>query len=177
MSDQGYSPFPDGIEPPDPAAELAAQEALVAGVSSAATQTATLTPIGRTYAFDLETRRFTPEGRQPLTLRGSDALRLNIEKALRTERGAADVHTDQYGLEGADDLIEGQAFEASEFAEYEQRVQDALLALPYVLALDNFDVDYTPGDDAVYVSMRVVAVGTGGSSVVLDFDQLAIPIT
>lgn len=174
---EAFAPFPVGIEPPDPEAELAAQEELEATTASARAPVTTLAPIGRTYAMDLQAGRFTPDGLQPLTLRGADALRLNVEKILRTERGAAAVHTDEYGTEGVEDLIEGQAFESSEFAEYETRATEALLARPYILSVDNFDVAYAPGDDAVFVTMRVVGTGAGGNTIAIDLDQVPIPIS
>lgn len=169
-----FEPVAPGLEPPEGDVELALQEEALDTEGVVAPDDA-LVPLGRTPAYDFERRCFLPAGRSPLYLYGLDALRQNIEKALRTERGMADVHSDDYGFEGLHDLIDGNPFDASAFAEVEQRTRDALLALPRVLDVVDFNAEYAEGDDAVFVTFRVVPEGDDLDPI--RFERVPLPVT
>lgn len=168
-----FEPVPAGTEPPEGDVELALQEDALA--SAAVTPTADPPPVvGRTYAIDFEARRLLPVGEVPRIISGDAARRQAIEKCLRTERGSAAVHSDEYGLEGAEDLAHGQAFDSSEFAELEERVRDALTAMPWVLDVTDFEAEQDPLDGSrALVDFRVVPDGDADQ---LQFSDFPLPI-
>lgn len=172
FDDEGFSPIPPAAEPPEGALELALQEE--AADSDAITPDPALpTVLGRSVAFDMSTGRFLPEGRQPAMLYGRDALRQRVEKCLRDERGLAAVHDDSYGLEGAYDQPSGEPFDGAEFADLEERYTDALVALPGVLAVEDFDAEGGLTADTAIVSFRVIPEDDTLDP--LDFER--VPVT
>lgn len=172
-ADDGFDALPAYAEPPEGADELALQEELV-GTEGVAPPASPPPVVGRSYALDLRTGRFQPEGRAPRSINGTEARRQAVEKALRTPRGSAAVQGDDYGRENADRDIEGQPFDAAAFAEIEETIRDALLVLPWVLAVQDFDVVEEPeqASTGALVTFRVVPEGDDEP---LDFDRFPIP--
>lgn len=172
-SDDGFDPLPAFAEPPEGDDELALQEEL-AGTESVAAPASPPPVVGRTYSLDLIVGRLLPEGRAPASINADDARRQAIEKALRTSRGSAAVQGEDYGREGADRDVEGQPFDAAAFAELEENVRDALLVLPWVLAVQNFDVVEEVEDTSTgaLVTFRVVPEGDAEP---IDFDRFPLP--
>lgn len=172
FEDEGYAPVAPASEPPEGAAELALQEEAV-GTEALAPAAPPPPVVGRTWALDLATGRLQAEGVQPLAIYGADARRQAVEKCLRTDRGAAPVQGDDYGMEGAERQAGGQPFDGSAFAELGERVRDALLGLPWVLAVEEFDADGSQDSTVAYVSFRVLPEGDLEP---LDFDDYPLPI-
>lgn len=165
--DEGFEPVPATSEPPEGDRELALQEEAVgtAGVAPAAPPPPV---VGRSWRIDFENGRIGPP------IRGEAARRQAIEKALRTERGAADVHDDEYGMEGAaDEGVDGSPFDAAKFAELEERVRDALLALPWVLDVIDFEAEGSLVSTRADVTFRVIPDGDLDP---IDFDRYPLPI-
>lgn len=173
-NDDGFDPLPAVAEPPEGADELALQEQL-AGTESVAAPASPPPVVGRTWALDLNLGRLLPAGRVPTAINGDPARRQAIAKALMTSRGSAAVQGDDYGREDADRDTEGQQFDAASFAELEDKTRDALLVLPWVLAVQNFNVVEAPEDDtstAAVVTFRVIPEGDAEP---LDFDRFPLP--
>lgn len=172
-TDDGFDPLPAYAEPPEGDDELALQEEL-AGTESVSPASSSPPVVGRTYQLDLKTGRFQPEGYAPRTINGDEARRQAIEKALRTTRGSAAVHGDDYGRDNAERDAEGQPFDAAAFAELEETTRDALLGLPWVLAVQNFDVveELEDTSTGALVKFRVVPEGDAEP---IEFDRFPIP--
>ena len=157
----GFDLLPVEAEPPEGDLALALQEDAVAdeGIEPVADAPPV---VGRTWRLDLAAGRLAPEGRLPDVISGDAAMRQAVEKALRTSRGSAAVQGDDYGREEADQDAEGQPFDASEFADLEERVRDCLLVLPWVLDVEDFTADeqlVAGTSAAAIVSFRVVPEG------------------
>jgi hypothetical protein len=174
-TDDGFEPLPAYAEPPEGDDELALQEEL-AGTEGVAAPASPPPVVGRTYALDLVNCRLLPEGHAPMSINDDAARRQAVEKALRTSRGSAAVQGENYGREGADRDAEGQPFDAAAFAELEETTRDALLVLPWVLAVQNFDVVEIPEDTSTgaLVTFRVVPEGDAEP---IDFDRFPLPTT
>lgn len=171
--DDGFDPLPAYAEPPEGDDELALQEQLAG--SDAVAATAPPPPVvGRTYRLDLTAGRFVPAGHVPTSINGPAAMRQAVVKALATARGSAAVQGDDYGREDADRDAEGQPFDSAAFAELETTVRDCLLVLPWVLAVEDFDVVEEPeqASTAAVVNFRVVPEGDEES---IRFDHLPLP--
>lgn len=165
--DEGFDPVPALSEPPEGDRELALQEAAV-GTASISPESPPPPTMGRTWAIDFEA------GRLLGPIRGDTARRQAVEKALRTERGAAAIHDDDYGMEGAaDGGVDGSPFDAAKFAELEARVRDALLALSWVLDVIDFDAVGSLTSAYADVSFRVIPEGEVDP---INFDRYPLPI-
>ena len=134
-------------------------EAALADVTSLLTPQADLTlapaptyPLGRSWAFDWDRRRFV-SGRGPLQTHGRATLRHWIAKCLQTERGAFAIHPPDYGVDGLEDLIGEPLVES---LEVEDRVREALLFHPAITDVTDF-VMWTDEDlEALFVSFTVI---------------------
>jgi hypothetical protein len=173
LTDDGFDPMPAAAEPPEGDVELALQEE-VAATDVVAPPASPPPVVGRSYHLDLATGRLQPEGHVPAAINGAAAMRQAIEKALRTPRGSAAVQGDDYGREEADRDAEGQPFDAAAFADLEDRTRDALLVLPWVLAVQDFDVveDLEATATGAIVTFRVVPEGDDEP---LLFDRFPLP--
>lgn len=172
FADEGFAPAPPGTEPPEGDVELALQEEAL--LTEAATPATSPPPVvGRTWRLDLAAGRLQPEGGLPLPIYGTDAMRQAVEKALRTERASAPVHGDDYGLEAADEQVEGQPFDAAAFADLEERVRDCLLALPWVLDVTNYRAEGSQALDVAVVSFRVIPEGDADP---IDLNRFPLPL-
>lgn len=173
--DEGYSLTPSDLEAPDADFELV-QQAATETTAPQALPAAEPPRVGRSYAYDFIGQRFIPGngGSQPLAVRGESTIRLNVEKALRSARGSAIVHPVDYGLEDADDLIDGAAFEAHDWASLEERITDALTALPWVVDVTDFIAAADPAQPGtVDVAFTVVYETPDGQSSI-DVDGITL---
>jgi hypothetical protein len=166
---------PGATEPPEGDVELALQEDLLATESPAPAAPAPPV-VGRTYKLDLVAGRLLPAGRAPASIYGAEAMRQAVEKVMRTPRGAAAAQGDDYGRETPDRDIEGQAFDDVAFAEAEESIRDAILALPWVLAVEDFDaVETTEDDDSGASALVTFRVVPEGDAEPIDFDRYPLP--
>jgi hypothetical protein len=172
FEDEGFPPDPPGSEPPEGDVELALQEEALGSDALAPDEPAP--PVaGRSWKLNLDAGRLVPEGGPPAAIYGADAMRQAIEKTLRTDRGSAPVQGEDYGLEDAEREAEGQPFDGAAFAELEERVRDALLVLPWVLDVQEFDAEGGPSTTTALVTFRVVPEGDAEP---IDFDRYPLPI-
>lgn len=115
-----------------------------------------LDPVGRSWAFDFQRRRFLigPGGHGPVATYGDATLKVWIEKCLNTDRGAHAIYSDDYGV---DDLNDGFGGPTSQFptGDYEQRIRDALTFHPRIVDVSGFVWDLDPADDAISVGFQV----------------------
>jgi hypothetical protein len=171
----GYSLIPDVTDPALPADQLSLLDQL-ADPASPVTQAQEPPPLGRTYVFDFVNQTLVPTiAGGPLMAYGLDALKQWIGKTLITDRAAAPVHmANDYGLDGANEFIDGTPFDAARAAELEALISDALTQHPRISAITDFEVDYDDGlesgntpDDAMFVSFVVVPEGN-------DLDPLQV---
>jgi len=117
--------------------------------------------LGRSWQFDFNARRFVRgRARSPLPITGVAQLRQWIEKTLYTERGALPIHSDDYGLEGADALI-GQPFTSGASALLRIRVEEAMLFHPKIIGVENFDAQVSHDDDETIMVSFTVQLDNG----------------
>jgi hypothetical protein len=129
-------------------------------------------PIGRSWSFDWQLRRFDRgASRGPLTTRGQESLKEWIAKCLQTARGAHPVHPEGYGLDGGLEGIVGAPV-GTVIADFEQKVEDALLFHPRISAVEDFAYEWDADDDFLAVTLTVVL--DGDTPVAVDNLQLAL---
>lgn len=131
-------------------------------------------PLGRSYAYDFIQHAFLGDEQGITATRGLDTLALWIEKTLHTPRGGAAAVDPDFGLEGLEDVLDGGSFDAGQMAALEDRITDALMIHPRISAVEDFDAEYEPGDDAVFVSFTVTPEGEDVEDLVLE--QIPVPI-
>lgn len=93
---------------------------------------------GKAFLYDFKKGDFVYKNGAPVLVEGREALKVWIEKCLRTVRFKAIVHKDlEYGPQ-IEDLI-GSVFD-SDFvnAEIERECTEALLRNPYIVSVDSF---------------------------------------
>lgn len=171
----GFELLPPGTEAPEGDLALARQALDPEGSALTLGGDAPV-PVGRSYAYDFAQRTFQPADTVPLGIAGEATQRQLIEKVARTHRGVFAVCGPDFGIDLDDDVANGEAFDAAAFGEYEAACREGWMALPWVREVAEFDVQHDPGDDAAYVSVRIVAEGTEGTDAVLTFEDIAIPI-
>jgi hypothetical protein len=141
--------------------ELALVEQLVNPTITAAVDTDIVAiatdpvPFGRSWRFDFEARRFDVggSGHVPLVTTGIDTLAGWIEKCLMTPRGSCPIHSDEYGLEGLEELI---GSDPSDSVALEAAVRDALTFHPRIIEVQDFEASWDEGDEVVEVSFTVI---------------------
>ena len=114
-------------------------------------------PLGRSWWFDWQARRFLTGGRSPLQVRGMQTLGVWVEKCLRTARGAHAIHPAGYGLPTGSEIIGGPAGVVP--ADLEERIRDALTFHPRITDIRGFTYDYTTSEDFLAVSFTAVIDG------------------
>lgn len=118
---------------------------------------ADLPPVGRGWAFDFEEGRFIMDGRSPATVRGESAIRVWIEKCLRTHQGSSVSQPPEFGLgQAVADFIGG---EPDDVTALESDIEEALTYHPAIAAVENIEIEdgLTPqGDMAVGISFDVI---------------------
>jgi hypothetical protein len=102
--------------------------------------------------------------------RGLETLRQWIEKALRTERGAHPIHSDDYGMVRPFDMI-GMPLAAISSESLQQRIEDALIVHPLIAGVQDFLMDYDPMDTVLNTSFSVVLT----DQQVLTVNDLRLP--
>lgn len=174
FSDEEFPVLPPESEPPDADEALSLQDALADSDDLDVDQDPPV-PLGRTPAIDFVQRTFVPNtAGGPLMLYGDESLRQWIEKCLRTRRGDSPAVHPDFGLDALIfDLVDGGIFDESAAAEYQAIVERALPVHPAIASVDEFDVDYSDGDDAATARIVVAKVAEGEDPLELD---LSIPI-
>ena len=117
---------------------------------------------GKSYFFDFEKGDFIVQDGKLVECDGVDALKVWIEKILRTEKGRYRIYDNTgYGCQ-IEDLIIGNTY-AFEFTESElkREIEEALLRNPAILAVSNFQLTRTP--NSITVQMEVKNNDTAGN--------------
>lgn len=99
-------PSEDPVLSPEENLRLAATEAVVDTLEIAPLpDEETGSTIGRGWAFDFSTGQFKRHGDSPAVLKDEDQIKAWIEKTMYTARFAHPIYSDDYGVEGLNDLI------------------------------------------------------------------------
>lgn len=115
-------------------------------------------PPGRSWSFDFPRKRFvTRRGGGVAKIRGLETLRQWCEKALRTDRGAHPIHSDDYGMVRPFDMI-GARIGSGGKDQLRQRVEQCVTFHPRIVGIQDFEVTYDPNDSILSVSFSVVLV-------------------
>lgn len=96
----------------------------------------------KTFAFDFKTGDFVMKNGNPVVLTGIDALKLWIEKVMRTQSGRYSIYNgEQYGT-NIEDLVIGKSYKF-DFAESELRreIEEALLQHEDIKRVENFTAE------------------------------------
>ena len=125
------------------------------------TQTSSRT---KSYMFDFENGDFVVRDGKLIECDGIDAIKVWIEKILRTEKGRYQIYSGtEYGCH-LEDLIIGNSYTA-EFieAELKREIEDALKQNPRITSVTNFNI--TRNTNAITVTLEVVLNDEGRNTV------------
>ena len=109
----------------------------------------------KSYMFDFENGDFVVRDGKLIKCDGIDAIKVWIEKILRTEKGRYPIYDNtEYGCH-LEDLIIGNSYTA-EFieAELKREIEDALKQNPQITSVTNFNI--TRNTNAITVTLEVV---------------------
>ena len=118
----------------------------------------------KSYIFDFTTGDFIVRDGKIIECDGIDAIKVWIEKILRTEKGRYPIYDNtEYGCH-LEDLIIGNSYTA-EFieAELKREIEDALKQNPRITSVTNFNI--TRNKNAITVTLEVVLNGKGRNTV------------
>jgi hypothetical protein len=162
LENEGFAVLAPESEPPDADESLSIEDALANPDALSVTQDPPA-PLGRAPAIDFVQRQFVPNtAGAPLMIYGTDTLAQWVGKALRTRRGENPACDPDFGLDALfEDMLDGGPFDAAAAAEYEGIVERALTVHPAVESIEEWSVDYAPGDDAALASLRVIPTAEG----------------
>ena len=120
----------------------------------------------KSYLFDFTTGDFIVRDGKLTECDGIDAIKVWIEKILRTEKGRYTIYTDtEYGCH-LEDLIIGNSYTA-EFveAELKREIEDALKQNPQITSVTNFNI--IRNKNAITVTLAVVLNDEGRNTVTI----------
>ena len=118
----------------------------------------------KSYMFDFENGDFVVRDGKLIECDSIDAIKVWIEKILRTEKGRYSIYSDtEYGCH-LEDLIIGNSYTA-EFieAELKREIEDALKQNPRITSVTNFNI--TRNTNAITVTLEVVLNDEGRNTV------------
>lgn len=118
-----------------------------------------LPPLGRSWAYDLESHRFaTGEGKGPLETHGLATLKGWIAKALTTELGASPIYPDGYGIDGLAEMF-GAPLVAVANGQWESEIRRCLMYHPRITDITDFQVRVDQETESVWFSFVVEVDG------------------
>lgn len=97
---------------------------------------------GMTWDFDFVAGRFRQQGIAPARAHGVASLAIWCEMAIRTARFAHSAFSDEFGMEQPENII-GHVDIGDLVGDYEQRIREALLVHDRIVAVTDFDADYS----------------------------------
>ena len=118
----------------------------------------------KSYFFDFDSGDFVVRDGKLVECDGIDAIKVWIEKILRTEKGRYSIYSDtEYGCH-LEDLIIGNSYTA-EFieAELKREIEDALKQNSRITSVTNFKI--TRNKNAITVTLEVVLNDEGRNTV------------
>ena len=95
----------------------------------------------KTFDFDFRTGEFKMKNKNPVELEGVDALKLWIEKCIRTQLDRYSIYKGKHYGANIEDLVIGKSY-GSGFVESELRreIEEALLRHEDILSLSSFSI-------------------------------------
>lgn len=123
---------------------------------------------GKSFLFDFVSGDFALRNGSLVECDGLDAIKVWIEKILRTEKGRFKVYdATEYGCR-LEDLLIGNNYSAAFIeAELKREIEDALLQNPNISAVSNFSLEKTAS--GIIVSMEVETNDAGTNTVTVTF--------
>ena len=118
----------------------------------------------KSYMFDFENGDFVVRDGKLIECDGISAIKVWIEKILRTEKGRYPIYDNtEYGCH-LEDLIIGNSYTA-EFieAELKREIEDALKQNPQITSVTNFNI--TRNTNAITVTLEVVLNDEGRNTI------------
>lgn len=118
----------------------------------------------KSYLFDFTTGDFVVRDGKLIECDGIDAIKVWIEKILRTEKGRHPIYDNtEYGCH-LEDLIIGNSY-TTEFieAELKREIEDALKQNPQITSVTNFKI--SRNKNAITVTLEVVLNDEGRNTV------------
>ena len=121
---------------------------------------------GKSFLFDFTADDFIIRDGKLIECEGIDAIKVWIEKIIRTEKGRFRIYNDtDYGCR-TEDLIVGSNYPIAFIeAELKREVEDALLQNPNILSVSNFNIERTAS--GITVSMEVETSDSGRNTVAI----------
>ena len=121
---------------------------------------------GKSFLFDFTAGDFIIRDGKLVECKGIDAIKVWIEKILRTEKGRFRIYNDtDYGCR-TEDLIVGSNYPIAFIeAELKREVEDALLQNPNILSVSNFNIERSAS--GITVSMEVETSDSGRNTVAI----------
>lgn len=118
----------------------------------------------RSYLFDFDTGDFVVRDGKLIECDGIEAVKVWIEKILRTEKGRFKIYDDtEYGAK-LEDLIIGNSYSVAFIeSELKREIEDALLQNPQIRSVTNMKI--TRDINSLTVEMEVTVVDTGGNPI------------
>ena len=118
----------------------------------------------RAYLFDFETGDFIVRDGKLVECDGIEAIKVWIEKILRTEKGRFKIYDEtEYGAR-LEDLIIGNSYSVAFIeSELKREIEDALLQNPQISSVTNIQI--TRDINALTVEMEVKLGDKGGNSI------------
>lgn len=110
---------------------------------------------GRELAFDFAVGEFIREGGKIKVLEGVEALKMWVEKAIRTPRYRIPIYTNSYGCE-IEDLLSLDIPSAVFKSEVIRVITEALMVNPCIKMVDNFVLER--GSDRLRITLRITSI-------------------
>ena len=112
---------------------------------------------GKSFLFDYKTGEFVMKNGKPVEVEGIEALKVWIEKTLRTVKNKYDIYENiNYGVEDMQKLMSSSYPYALKKSEIERYIKEALLINPEIKAVDNFE--FTREKRKIIVNFRVTSI-------------------
>lgn len=119
---------------------------------------------GKSFLFDFTAGDFVVRNGKLVECNGMEAIKVWIEKILRTEKERFKIYDDNdYGCRLEDLLIGSNYMAAFIEAELKREIEDALLQNPNISAVANFSLERTAS--GIIVSMEVETYDAGTNTV------------
>ena len=118
----------------------------------------------KSYLFDFDTGDFVVRDGKLIECDDIEAVKVWIEKILRTEKGRFKIYDNtEYGAR-IEDLIVGNNYSVAFIeSEIKREIEDALLQNPQISAVSNIRI--TRGINSLSIEMEVTLGDTGGNTV------------
>ncbi|MBQ7574390.1 MAG: DUF2634 domain-containing protein [Clostridia bacterium] len=118
----------------------------------------------KSYLFDFNTGDFVVRDGKLIECDGIDAVKVWIEKILRTEKGRFHIYDNtEYGAH-LEDLIIGNSYTVAFIeSELKREIEDAILQIPQIRSVSNIKI--TRGINSLTVELEVKLNDTGGNSI------------